>query len=324
MCEAKLAFFPTNTATLKRVIDKFLRLQETTYVLDPCCGAGEAVSVFRDYGSKLYGIEVDEERAKSASLKLDKTLNANAISGVNKSNEWAGVLFLNPPYGTSIMKERLEQEFVNRYGHCVVKGGAMILVINPSSATDKMAKAIKEFGYKPIASVFDPENSDYKNYKQFFIVLQRIDKKYRADPESLSAMFEPVPIDEAPDDLIEVSQGVPPKIFREYEVPDWKIDEMLKQSKLDKRFANLLATDVIGRVSIESPNEGQAALLLASGILNRPIGDWLMKGKVSKVATEVVDTDPETGVTTGVSIKDDYKVVRIGFNIRTLEFSRFE
>jgi predicted RNA methylase len=330
MCEVKLAYYPTDPKTLKIVIDRFLRFSKasTTFVVDPCCATGEAVNVFNDCcNANTYGIELDEQRAKEASERLDKTLNADAIYGVRKSNDWAGVLFLNPPYGTTVHKDRLEQEFVEKYAPCVVNGGVMILVINPSSATDKMAKTLMYNGFKPIASVFDPSNDDYNNYRQFFIVLQKIDKSYRCELMEMykAVLNPPVSIDECREiEPIAVANGNAPKLFKENELPIWKFNELLAKSKLHKRFEALMKPNFAGRTSIEEPNEGQAALLLASGVLNQPIGDWIVKGQVAKVPVETEECDPETGEPTNVVVRDTYKTVLFGFNRLTLEIARLE
>jgi predicted RNA methylase len=340
MCEAKLAYYPTDPKTLRNVIDRFLRFPSSASsdkssakkasVLDPCCATGKAVSAFRSISEtlsvSLYGIEIDEQRAKEASKSLDRLLNADAIWGVRRSNDWAGVLFLNPPYGLTADKERVELAFVGRYAQTVVKGGVMILVINPSSLDEAMAKALVSSGYKPIVSVFDPDNEDYKNYKQFFIVLQRIDKKYRfgSANDMLEAIISPIPIDQAQTEPIDVAAGIAPSLFKEIETPEWRIDEMILKSRLNKRFNILLESALTGGSSIETPNEGQAALLLASGVLNRPIGDWLLKGQVLKVLKETTEYDEETGKPIGLKVRDEYKTVIYGLNTKNLKFARFE
>jgi predicted RNA methylase len=346
MCETKLAYYPTDPKTLKIVIDRFLRFNgfsnspnasssfnagsnKKTFVLDPCCATGRAVSVFNEVtNASIYGIELDEERARRANSQLDRLLQADALYGVRKSNDWAGVLFLNPPYGLTALKERLELVFVEKYAQCVTKGGVMILAINPSSLDEKMAAELKNSGYRPIVSIYDPDNEDYKNYKQFFIVLQRIDKKYRygSSSEMLEAIANPISIEQAQAEPIDVALGSAPTLFKEVDLPVWKLDELLSKSKLDKRIEALMSPSSAGRTSIEAPNEGQAALLLASGVLNQPIGDWLMKGQVVKVSTQTEECDPETGEPTNVVARDNYKTVLFGFNPnpRSLEFARFE
>jgi hypothetical protein len=202
----------------------------------------------------------------------------------------------------------------------------MVLVINPSSVTEKMARALVNSGYKPIASVFDPSNDDYKNYRQFFIVLQKIDRNYRSDFwEMKRILFHSIAIDECREiEPIAVANGNAPKLFKEAELPVWKFNELLAKSKLHKRFEALMKPNFAGRTSIEEPNEGQAALLLASGVLNQPIGDWIVKGQVAKVPVETEECDPETGEPTNVVVRDTYKTVLFGFNRLTLEIARLE
>jgi predicted RNA methylase len=327
--EAKLAYYPTDTKTLKAVVDRFLTIPENANVFDPCCGAGEAVAVFRRCNSSsiLYGIELDEKRAIAASKRLDNVLNAEAIWGVRKANEWAGLLFLNPPYGTNALGDRLEFNFVERYGLTVAIGGAMILVINPSSANEKMAREIINQGFQIVASVFDPNNKDYKNFKQFFVVLKRIDKKFRADLQRFQALaWNPIDIDDVSPSIepIEVLPGIAPHTFKEIVLPEWKLDDLLAKSKLNKRFDSLMSSAQGAQTSIESPNDGQAALLVVSGALgNKGVAGWQLKGQVIKAQKNVCDYNEE-GKIAAYKVRETYKTVLYGFNPKTLQFARFE
>jgi predicted RNA methylase len=332
--EAKLAYYPTDPVTLKSVIDRFLVIPKNTHVLDPCCGTGEAVAVFRDYGSILYGIELDKQRAITAHKRLDNVLNAEAIWGVRKANEWAGLLFLNPPYGKDADGDRLELNFVERFAPVVVKDGAMILVINPSSADEKTARALINNGFQVIASIYDPNNKDYKSFNQFFVILKRIDKKFRADLRDFqNVAWNPKPIDECALTTIDegtiealsVPAGKAPSLFKEIEFPSWKLDDLILKSRLHKRFNALMSSAQGANASIESPNDGQAALLVASGALgSKSIAGWLLKGQVIKAQKESCETDPETGEVSAYKVRDEYKTVLYGFNPKTLQFARFE
>jgi hypothetical protein len=142
-CESKMGFYPTSILSIQKVIEKTLVIPENKeiYALDCCAGEGEAIEMIgQEYGCKTYAVELDENRAKETSnKKIDVVLNADALNGVRKSNTWVGLNFLNPPYDISASGSRLELDFIERWGLTTAIGGVLILVINPSSADEKMA-----------------------------------------------------------------------------------------------------------------------------------------------------------------------------------------
>ena len=45
--EAKMAFYPTSVETVRKIRKMFI-FEPDAQIIDPCCGEGEAVSVFKD------------------------------------------------------------------------------------------------------------------------------------------------------------------------------------------------------------------------------------------------------------------------------------
>jgi predicted RNA methylase len=325
-CEAKLAYYPTDPKTLKDLVDRFLILPRGgCSVIDPCCGTGEAVAVFADYGAKLYGVELDLERSKEAFKRLDRLLNADAINGVAIEKDWASVCFLNPPYGIDSSNKRLELSFIEKYASTVAIGGVLILAINAQSIGDDFARAAIGGGYKAITSVFYPNNQDYKDYKQFFVVLHRINKLFRQDLQEFKRIaFNPVDVSELGEvEAIEVAKGREPKSFRECNTPKWKIDEYYSRSPLFGKFKSLLNTPKSSISSIETPNDSQAALLVATGYISRPIAGWLLKGKAIKVSAESTDIDDDGNVDT-LRVRESFVTQIYAFNTETLEIVKMK
>ena len=240
--DTKMGFYPTEIKSIQKVIEKTLNLPENKeiYALDCCSGEGEAIEMIgTEYGCKTYAVELDEERAKAATNRnIDVVLNADALHDVRKSNRWVGINFLNPPYGTSSLNERYEINFIERWGLTTAIGGALILVINPSSADEKMANALRLQGYKPIVSFYDPDNEDYKKYGQFFMVFQQQMHHYRASIENFKEMFiNPIDINgDVQVEKVTIRTGAKPQTFNEIYTPRWKIDEKLNKSQLKKVF----------------------------------------------------------------------------------------
>ena len=332
--DTKMGFYPTSVVTIQKVINKTLSFPEnkTVYTLDCCAGEGEAIEMIsKEYGCKAYANELDENRAKIASARdINVVLNADAINGIRKSNHWVGLNFLNPPYGTNAVGSRIEIDFVERWGLATAIGGVLILVINPSSADEQMAKKLQLQGYKPIISFYDPNNEDYKKYGQFFSVFQQQLPNFRASMDKFQSLFEkPLNIDDDIDfEKINIKPGAQPSMFKEIEVPRWKIEQKLAKSKLRKVFFDELKTASMLNSSIEHPNEGQAAILIASGALNKQLtlsdgNVVILKGTSTKFQKEAPQIGNSGKVET-VKLIDSYKTVVYGLNITHGQFIKYE
>lgn len=88
-------------------------------VLDPCCGAGAILDVFRERGSRVYGIEISETRAEEARAKGHDVLARDALTV-----EWprANLIITNPPFS-------LAQEFAEKALASVAPGGTVALLL---------------------------------------------------------------------------------------------------------------------------------------------------------------------------------------------------
>lgn len=331
--DAKMGFYATSPETVKMIIERTMDIKENTFVVDSCAGEGEMIEMFRkEYGCYNFAVELNEDRARAASERdIMRVLNADAINGVRKSTKWAGLNFLNPPYGVGADGERLELRFVERWGNTTVEGGVMMLVINPSSADEDMAKKLILSGYKPYWSVYDPENEDYKRFGQFFIILKRVRENFRADLDEFMAVLEnPISLDEWEEvEKISPKAGMPPQMFKEIDLPQWKMHEYLSRSSLKKAFFDNLRKGSFVGGSIEHPNEGQAAILIASGKLNKQTkladGDEIiLKGTVKKHRVDKAQMDESTGEITKVKRMDAYQTVVYGLKLPQGLFVKYE
>ncbi|MDB4946215.1 MAG: hypothetical protein JWP97_5749 [Labilithrix sp.] len=88
-------------------------------VLDPCCGAGAILDVFRALGAVVIGIEISEERAAEARAKGHNVICADALA-----IEWpdADLIISNPPFSHA-------QEFAEKALACVATGGTVALLL---------------------------------------------------------------------------------------------------------------------------------------------------------------------------------------------------
>lgn len=304
--ETKMGFYATSVETIDKVIEKTVEIEEGTFALDACCGEGTVIEHFKTrYGCYNFGVELNDNRAQDAQKRqIDRVLCADAINGVRKSNRWAGFQFLNPPYDYGADGERLELKFIERWGLCTIEGGVLMLVVNPSSADEDMAKKLILQGYRPLVSLFCPDNDDYKKFGQFFIVLKRVHENYRFDIDEFMAFLEePMDINEVPAlNKIVCKRGRPYQMFKEITLPQWKKERVLSKSRLKKHFFDGLRKGTIEGGSIEHPNEGQAAILAASGALNKRIAtangdEVILKGTVQKIRSDLPQMNDDGDIT---------------------------
>ena len=109
--QAKGGFYPTPD----RVVDLIAELihtptgyyhrdRDTLRILDPCCGAGEALAQLAErldrpnaMSIETYGVELHRDRAEDAARRLDRALAADLFA-TSIANGAFGLLYLNPPY----------------------------------------------------------------------------------------------------------------------------------------------------------------------------------------------------------------------------------
>lgn len=322
--ETKMGFYATSTKTIAKIIEKTIEFRENTFALDCCCGEGEVIEMFKEqFGCFNFAVELNDERAKLAETRnINKVLNTDALNGVRKSNKWVGFNFLNPPYDYAADGERLEHKFIERWGLTTIEGGVMMLVINPSSVSTEIAKKLILQGYAPYFSVYDPENEDYKRFGQFFIVMKRVRENYRHDLDGFMDVFRsPVSIDDLQLETPLIPKaGIPPQMFKEIDVPYWKLQEMLLRSQIKKTFFDELRKGTLEGGSIEIPNEGQAAILIAAGKLNKKIRlvndeEVILKGTVKKETVLRGGELNEKGEMTNAKRTDVYSTVVYGLSL---------
>lgn len=88
-------------------------------VLDPCCGAGAILDVFRERGAQVHGIELSPERAAEARAKGYDVAEADALA-----HDWpaADLIITNPPFSRA-------QEFAEKAIRSVKPGGTVAFLL---------------------------------------------------------------------------------------------------------------------------------------------------------------------------------------------------
>jgi hypothetical protein len=140
----KNGYFPTDEATLSRILNALDIGASTVRIFDPCCGEGVALAEAKhrlgECGATVQalGVEYDDERAWHAKGLLDTVLHSD-IHDVAYSSRSMGLLFLNPPYGDVVSdkamtgdnakRERLEKIFYRRTYNALQFGGILVLIV---------------------------------------------------------------------------------------------------------------------------------------------------------------------------------------------------
>ena len=139
--QAKGGFYPTPP----RVVDLVAQLlygargrarsADTLRVLDPCCGAGDALAQFadllRDRGTvpvETCGVELHRERAEQAAHVLDRALACDLFA-TSIANNAFGVLLLNPPYDWDKEDKRVEHAFLTHTTRYLTDGGLLLFIV---------------------------------------------------------------------------------------------------------------------------------------------------------------------------------------------------
>ena len=160
--QAKGGFYPTP----ERVVDliaqlirlpttySYYRSLETLRILDPCCGAGEALAQLaerlrHDNGVSIetYGVELHTERAEQAAERLDHALSADLFS-TSIANHAFGLCLLNPPYDWATdEKKRVEHAFLTTCTRYLDEGGLLVFIV-PRHRLGVSAKYLASYYYK--------------------------------------------------------------------------------------------------------------------------------------------------------------------------------
>ena len=129
--DLKMGFYPTPSGALEE-IPRFLDADgnEEHYLLDPCCGEGEALHSIASnlWHIKTYGVEQDGERAVSASNLLDHVVQGSIFDARINPLGSIGLLYLNPPYGHDD-GERVEMRFLKHSFKWLCEGGVLVFIV---------------------------------------------------------------------------------------------------------------------------------------------------------------------------------------------------
>jgi hypothetical protein len=138
---------------------------QTASVIDPCVGQGAALNlVSTNAPVQRYGIELDAERARMASMSGIETIQGNTFDAIAKPESFS-LLYLNPPYDSeigSIANRRMEAVFLEHTYRWLRMDGILILVIPFERLQDCAGLLSSHFAGLTVLRMTDPASVEYR------------------------------------------------------------------------------------------------------------------------------------------------------------------
>lgn len=340
----KNGYFPTDEATLERILAALAPAGATARILDPCCGEGVALAEVQQHlrasgaAVESLGVEIDRERAWHAKSLLNRVIHGD-ISDVVISPRSVGLLFLNPPYGHGVADkaqtgdgqaaERMEKTFLRTTAPALIPGGVLVLVV-PHYVVDKEMATFLARHFRDLRVYMAPE----QRFRQCVILGVKCRPQHPA--QSLVEMLDEVhhgagrELPNAwPHELYEVPAAAANDELRFHAVrldAAQLADELqrFRRSTLWEGFESFFRQGTREhRRPLRDMSQWHLALALAAGqvtgVVRSPAGRVLLiKGDThkQKQRSSVVDTDADGNVTEVVTLTDKFVPV-----INAIEFT---
>lgn len=306
----KNGYFPTDEATVERVLSALASSSETMCILDPCAGEGVAIAeaahaLGRDK-VRAFAVEYDAERAAHARKLVDRCLHGDLMETI-LSRQAFGMLWLNPPYGDLVSdnvsryqghgRARLEKLFYQRSFPLLQYDGILVFII-PAYTLDRelMGWLTRHFADLRVYRAVD------RQFKQVVIFGRRV-RQHEQDTDGTrrarQLLLQIGKGDSEPDELpiawpfipytVPASQGGPEHFYRATLEPDQFAAEVQRLHGLWPLFDTMLGGS---QQSLRPPARALSpwhlALALAAGAIS-----GVVKSKTGKVLVVKGDTHKE-------------------------------
>ena len=320
--QAKGGYYPTPERVVDLIAELihtpsgyYHRARETIRILDPCCGAGDALQRLAEnldrpnsMSIETYGVELHKDRAEKAENRLHRTL-ASDLFATSIANGAFGLLLLNPPYDYDSEDKRTEHAFLTHTTRYLAESGLLVFIVPRQRLAVSARYLSTHYGRLRCWAFPDPERKDFDQ-----VVLMG----YRKE--------DPVPDAAAESMVVEWSIGQPeplrssrdPYSYGEYTPATSPSGDVLfttrtvdpvaaaSEARRSGLWTNTDITDTLwpagdARTRPLMPlRKGHIAMLVAAGFLNNLVleGDGrriLVKGRTSK-EMELVEDSPEKEV----------------------------
>ena len=311
--QAKGGFYPTPDRVVDLIADLiqapngyYYRNSETLRILDPCCGAGEALYRLAEglnrpnaVSIETYGVELHRDRAEEAERRLDRAL-ASDLFATSIANGAFGMLLLNPPYDYDSEDKRTEHAFLTQTTRYLTDDGLLVFIV-PRQRLGVSARYLStHYGRLRCWAFPVPEREVFDQVVLFGY--RKSDPVPDAHAESMVvewSMGEPEPLRSYP--YAEYTPATTPRgdiLFATRTVEPVAAASEARRSGL---WTNTEITDTLwpAQVTPTRPlmplRRGHIAMLVAAGFLNNLVLEAddrrvLVKGRTSKEMTLVEDS----------------------------------
>jgi hypothetical protein len=335
---AKAGYYPTDEATLERVLTALALGGHPACIIDPCAGEGAAIAeVSHALGQEQvtsFAVEFDAERAAHARSLVDKCLHSDLMDTVI-SRQSFGMLWFNPPYG-DLQRDangnlgyqgkgrgRLEKLFYQRAMPFLQYDGIIVAILPPLAldeefvgwlshhfadiqafqAVDRQFKQVVIFGRR--ARRRDLEAKGNRRARELLVQIGRGEIQADALPEVWT--FEPYVVPRA--------VGEPEHFYRASMEPEQFAQEVSRLDGLWSTFGSVFGS---AQKTLRRPAKALAkwhlALALAAGAITGVVKSdkgrvFVIKGdthKMKKIKTEVQITEDETVIEQRIAL-DTFK-----------------
>ena len=168
--QSKGGFYPTPDRVVDMIADLihtpttyYHRNAETLRILDPCCGAGEALAQLAErldrpnaMSIETYGVELHRDRAEDAARRLDHALAADLFS-TSIANGAFGLPLLNPPYDFDSEDKRTEHAFLTQTTRYLTDDGLLVFIVPRRRLTVSARYLSTHYGRMQCWAFPDPE-----------------------------------------------------------------------------------------------------------------------------------------------------------------------
>jgi len=313
----KMGFYPTPVEVVEQ-IGRMLEIAPGARLIDTCCGEGEALQLIAAGNeTETYGVELDRERFLKAREVLGHVLWADAVNEFICARGVFGLLWLNPPYDTTVgsyeqEKARLEVEFLSDHWRYLQDGGVLVYIV-PFMILKKVASFFQR-RCRDLAILSFPYNH-YWTFNQVVVMCVKGRPKKEEAARNKEVFERAVQVGEnlPPVELPTTKDAglvyqVPPAketdedlLFRSFRLDPDEALERLKTSPVWDKARNCVFP-LAGMTNIRPLmplREGHLAMLLASGMMNGEVtGDngqrLIVKGSVKTAVDKKVEETRDT------------------------------
>jgi|GEM_PF-606376 len=319
--EMKMGYYPTAKEALREIclflgVEKEKGGEKKVYLLDPCCGEGEAIRFVanrlwsRHFTKVLtYGIEADGERFLKASEILDKVLHGSIFdSRINPLSSF-GLLWLNPPYASE-GGERVEMKFLKHSIKWLCEGGVLVFIIPESVLSRERDRLWISMNFENVR-VYRFPREEYPAFKQVVLFARKGKGSVEISPPPYPHIEDQdefdwryvIPLTEGPG-VFQSGKGVSPEEIEKYRPLFMREVRKLIGSRDGFRLKPLLPL-----------RKGHLVALLTAGILDGKVetsdgGFILVKGFSDRITTTWTDEESGKEITrntysVGVRVMED-------------------